>query len=264
MWIMLLLLPMPPIISACMAALPKPYQRVPAAIGWTLLLPCLIALTYYLMPVMAGPSASTYEIMVILAAMGCYFVIRATAFLGLDFSFRAYGKDKQFVFPLAGTLLAWVLTILEPAGVLTVFLLSYFMDYPGKFDAVGMTEVFFVVMVILLSGVCVSYMLLLIMNSNRKDALGLASGAHKRGAEKGRSDSKLGPKPASTFKNAPAVERAPVKAPPSSSSAKAPKGPAPYHPPPAAAPKPTIPLARWPGETPAPLPEEDSPPSNEV
>ncbi len=162
MWIMFAILPIAYLISRTMNTLPKKFHYIPARTGYAFILPCLIV------PTLLIPLGLLNSIMLMAAALACYYIIRGISFLGLDRSYRAFGRDNRVDVPIASGIAAWALTFVEPICMAAIFVLSYFIGFPGKFDTRGMAEVMIYVNVTLVIGVGLSYVHMMVMFGNRK------------------------------------------------------------------------------------------------
>ena len=165
MWIPYLLLPIPILYALCLYPLPKEFLKISPIIPAFLIIPAALALTAYHI----NFTDSTRFLCYVIALM-LYFIIRGCAFIGADASFRKFELERKVEMSFPGTILTWAITFIEPIAIFTILILAYTIRFPGNLleQKGGQSEVRLYVDNILLAGVCLSYLILLAMNENRK------------------------------------------------------------------------------------------------
>lgn len=151
-------------VDGCYMSIPREFHKIHPKLIWAIVTAAVVNIgASFLMsssPAVAGQLA--------LAAIAIYFVFRGIAFIGLDFSFRAYGRENGIRISTVGSILAWLASLLDALFVfaILVFTVVQSVQHNGL-TASESTDCDRWIMVALAGGLFITAAFLLAMNSNR-------------------------------------------------------------------------------------------------
>src|ERR1043165_4341993 len=113
-------------VDHCFGALPKEYLKVPPKMIW-------LVVTAFVLYIVANTLAFTAPLLAVSLAMAAtvmFFLVRAIAFIGMQFSFRAYAREHPVTMSPAGMLLALIASFLDGIGVAALIVSSILTGEP--------------------------------------------------------------------------------------------------------------------------------------